>query len=212
MMPEVNIMPTKTFWNLSESKREKILKASIKEFSSTTFDKVSINQIIKDAEISRGSFYMYFDDIYDLAIYLVQSTKKEVLEELKSRNIIKSNKLEDILIATHSVVFDYYYKETYQQLFKNIIVYFQSRPEEELETVKTRIPQDEDVADLLKLIDRSEFTDNSDDFVRTVIELAMVIFRNSLMKTFIFKLDKEESKELLEKNLDLLKNGYTRRK
>ena len=49
-------MPSERFYRLSEEKRKMICEAAIKEFARVTIDKVSINQIIKNANISRGSF------------------------------------------------------------------------------------------------------------------------------------------------------------
>ena len=53
-------MPSDTFLRLNDDKKRKLLEASFKEFSLNNFNDVSINRIIKEAGISRGSFYMYF--------------------------------------------------------------------------------------------------------------------------------------------------------
>ncbi|MGC6177737.1 TetR/AcrR family transcriptional regulator [Lacrimispora sp. 38-1] len=65
-------MPTQRFLHLPDIKREKIKRAAIREFSKFSFSDVSINQIIKEADISRGSFYTYFDDKEDLLAYLLR--------------------------------------------------------------------------------------------------------------------------------------------
>ena len=62
-----------TFYNLPEEKRRRITAAIISEFSETSDEKVSINRIIHRAEISRGSFYQYFDDKVDLIEVLMRS-------------------------------------------------------------------------------------------------------------------------------------------
>lgn len=59
-------MPTERFYRLPEEKKRSICRAAVKEFARVSVDKVSINQIIKEAEISRGSFYTYFEDKWDL--------------------------------------------------------------------------------------------------------------------------------------------------
>ncbi len=64
-------MPTERFYRLRERKRNTIRKAAMKEFARVPFEKVSINQIIQNAGISRGSFYTYFDGKQDLADYLI---------------------------------------------------------------------------------------------------------------------------------------------
>ena len=49
-------MPTQRFLNLKESKKNAILEAAANEFARVPYSAVSINQIIKEAEISRGKF------------------------------------------------------------------------------------------------------------------------------------------------------------
>ena len=56
-------MPSSTFLNLPAEKQEKLLEAATREFSHRPFNEASINQIIKEAGIPRGSFYLL--DLYD---------------------------------------------------------------------------------------------------------------------------------------------------
>lgn len=65
-------MPSSTFLNLPTEKQEKLLEAATREFSHKPFNEASINQIIKEAGIPRGSFYMYFQDKEDLFRYLLK--------------------------------------------------------------------------------------------------------------------------------------------
>ena len=53
------------------------------EFARVPFSKVSINKIIQDANISRGSFYMYFEDKKDMLIYIFSSYHDEVMSTIK---------------------------------------------------------------------------------------------------------------------------------
>ena len=77
-------LPTQRFLNLKEEKRKAILDAAFHEFSRTSYSGASINRIIKEADISRGSFYTYFEDKDDLMRYLVrdlkESCKQRILE------------------------------------------------------------------------------------------------------------------------------------
>ncbi len=75
-------MPTATFRNLKKEKQEKLIKAAIKEFSNCLYDKVSINRIIKDSDISRGSFYMYFENKEDLYFFILDLTKEKGIEKI----------------------------------------------------------------------------------------------------------------------------------
>lgn len=63
-------MPKETFFNLDEEKQQRIIEASLDEFSSYTFTEAKLSRIIKASKIPRGSFYQYFEDKKDLYIYL----------------------------------------------------------------------------------------------------------------------------------------------
>lgn len=71
-------MPTERFNRLPEAKRQAIREAALKEFSRVPFDKVSINQIIRNADISRGSFYTYFVDKQDMVEFLLKDKFEEM--------------------------------------------------------------------------------------------------------------------------------------
>lgn len=65
-------MPSATFFHLPQAKRENLLQCAREEFSRVPFDEASINRIIRQAGIPRGSFYMYFTGKEDLFRYLLQ--------------------------------------------------------------------------------------------------------------------------------------------
>ena len=82
-------MPTLRFLNLEEEKRRRILEAAIKEFSSYDYDKVSINRIIQESDISRGAFYTYFLDKDDLLVHLFEAEEDKAVRyfmEIMQRN------------------------------------------------------------------------------------------------------------------------------
>jgi len=64
-------MPTERFYRLSKEKADKIRNAAIEEFKRVPPEEVSINKIIQNADISRGSFYTYFEDKDDLAKWIL---------------------------------------------------------------------------------------------------------------------------------------------
>jgi len=72
-------LPTTTFFNLPEAKRKRLLSAIRDEFARVPFEQVSINKIICSANISRGSFYQYFKDKYDMLEYILSDYQKQML-------------------------------------------------------------------------------------------------------------------------------------
>ena len=67
-------MPTERFYKLPEEKKKAIRDSAMEEFIRVPFEKVSINKIIQNAGISRGSFYTYFEDKRDLVRYIFSDT------------------------------------------------------------------------------------------------------------------------------------------
>ena len=64
-------MPKQTFFHLPEEKKKRLLEAARVEFSRVPLKDSSIANIVKIAEIPRGSFYQYFESKEDLLrIYL----------------------------------------------------------------------------------------------------------------------------------------------
>ncbi len=77
-------MPTERFYRLPEAKKQIIREAAIKEFARVPFDKASINQIIQNADISRGSFYTYFEDKQDVVRYIFEDHAAQLKDYCES--------------------------------------------------------------------------------------------------------------------------------
>ena len=76
-------MPSSTFSRLPVEKQNRLLGAATKEFSQKPYSEASINQIIRDAGIPRGSFYMYFTDKEELFRYVLQGYVDQLLQLLE---------------------------------------------------------------------------------------------------------------------------------
>lgn len=90
-------MPTTTFLKLSEEKRERFVQVALKEFAQFNYETASINRIIQELGIARGSVYQYFEDKLDLWLYL-----KSYAEE------IKMNYIKNVNREKHKSFWDYY--------------------------------------------------------------------------------------------------------
>src|SRR5471030_2622402 len=73
-------MPTQTFFNLPSEKQNKIIVVSKAEFSEHSFYDASINRIIREADISRGGFYLYFKNKEDLFLYIAEGYRNKLIE------------------------------------------------------------------------------------------------------------------------------------
>lgn len=84
-------MPTKTFEHLKPQKKQRIVEAALAEFSRHDYEHVNIQNIIKDAQISRGSFYQYFQDLDDLFDYLVIVIRTEKMQYFENHGILSDH-------------------------------------------------------------------------------------------------------------------------
>ena len=73
-------MPTQTFFRLPEEKRTRLTGAAWKEFTAVRLADASINRVVRDARIPRGSFYQYFGGKEDLFLLLLDTMYDAALD------------------------------------------------------------------------------------------------------------------------------------
>ena len=58
-------------------KKQELLDAALAEFSKRSYEEASINRIIANAGISKGTFYYHFKDKADLYLHLIRHTSEQ---------------------------------------------------------------------------------------------------------------------------------------
>jgi len=69
----------------SFERREELLEAALDEFTAKSYEEASLNNIIKNAGISKGTFYYHFQDKQALYLTLIQSMADAKVEFVKSK-------------------------------------------------------------------------------------------------------------------------------
>lgn len=99
----IDIKNNKEHFNkISQAKRNKIFESAVIEFAEHGYDGANINIIAKNAEVSVGSMYKYFDnkeDLYLATVGLGIETLKTILDEIISNDEDLLNKIEEIIKA-----------------------------------------------------------------------------------------------------------------
>ena len=96
-------MPTKHFEKLKTDRKNAIIKAGTREFATKDYADVSVRDIANQADISRGSFYLYFTDKEDCYLTVINAYKNRLEQDLL--NIyVKATDVLDIVLQ----VFDYF--------------------------------------------------------------------------------------------------------
>lgn len=89
-------MIKRTFYNLPAEKREKIIDVTRREFSKGNRKKITINSVIKNAGISRGSFYQYFDDKLDLVELITEDLFSRIVDFIRDELILNGGDIFEI--------------------------------------------------------------------------------------------------------------------
>ncbi len=202
-------MPKKMFFNISESKRNHFLQVALEEFTSKPFQEVSVNTITKKANISRGSFYTYFDNLDALFNYIITSTKEARFNYAKT--LLQSNNGDYFKFIRDLFAYDFdaFSKKGTYSLFKNYIYYIQitkhgSIKDTLIETSLLELVGNS--ADIEQTFQFSKMNLSKEEFV-DLIEVIIILMINTFLKSESEHLTKEQTINLFNKRLSLLEYG-----
>ena len=65
-------MPLARYKNLAAERKDAILRAAAHEFAEKGYERASLNRMIKEAGLSKGTFYYYFEDKADLFVTVLR--------------------------------------------------------------------------------------------------------------------------------------------
>ncbi|GAA3413160.1 TetR/AcrR family transcriptional regulator [Paenibacillus hodogayensis] len=66
------------FYSLEQKKQERIINEAMKEFARSGYDRASTNEIIKEANIAKGSLFVYFNNKKELYLFLLDYISEAV--------------------------------------------------------------------------------------------------------------------------------------
>lgn len=75
-------MPKQVYFNISEERREKLLKPALREFTKKPYEKVTVLSLTKTMKILRTDFYYYFSDKEDIYGAIVSNLFGEQKEDI----------------------------------------------------------------------------------------------------------------------------------
>lgn len=206
-------MPTERFYRLPEAKRQLIREAALKEFSRVPFDKASINQIIHSADISRGSFYTYFEDKQDVVKFLFEDSCNQMkvtcdqvlkenggeyfgmLEKIFESFVEKLQETKNMMDVVRNV---FSYQENAQLLgFGAFPSTVPDLPEAELQNVRW----------IFDRIDKSRLRSQDIRDFRSLISMGMIALMFSMKQFYEYPEAIESVRDNLNRTFELLKHG-----
>lgn len=199
-------MPKKTFFNLNEDKMQIILNSAINEFSRVPFDEASINNIVSNANIPRGSFYQYFENKEDLYEYIIQKIFKNkgtsLSYQLKENNGDLFKSFEEIFLQE----FEFFKDDTYHNLFKNFFAHSRQSMKEKFNNKIFLNSMNKHHEEILKLIDINLYNVDKKN-IPILFHLLFSSMHNLFIKADIENLSKEETLNLYKDILNIFKYG-----
>lgn len=70
------------FFNLDRDKQERIINAALQVFASSGYEAASTNEIVKEAGISKGLLFHYFNNKRELFLYLYDYSLRVIREQI----------------------------------------------------------------------------------------------------------------------------------
>ena len=200
-------MIKKTFYNLPYEKRKRITDAVIKEFMERPNEKVSINRIIKTAEISRGSFYQYFDDKVDLIEIITKTMFEESSNKAKEILKLSCGDLFVMYIKMFDYFGDYSSQKQTMKIMRNIVDSFKANDDLVSEYLKNRFNIALSNNEIYLMVDRQNLKFQDDESVKCLIEILTQVLKNAIFDVFVAGSDREEVRERLIKKIDIIKQA-----
>lgn len=200
-------MIKKTFYNLPYEKRKRITDAVIKEFMERPNEKVSINRIIKTAEISRGSFYQYFDDKVDLIEIITKTMFEESSNKAKEILKLSCGDLFVMYIKMFDYFGDYSSQKQTMKIMRNIVDSFKANDDLVSEYLKNRFNIALSNSEIYLMVDRQNLKFQDNESVKCLIEILTQVLKNAIFDVFVAGSDCEEVRERLIKKIDIIKQG-----
>lgn len=203
-------MPSETFNHLPLEKKQMIINAAKKEFSSVSYHEASINKIIKGASISRGSFYMYFKDKEDLYVTI---TKHEC-EEMIQKMVCKLNENKGDLFVTYKTIYTNLLEKVTNQesssLQQNVLLNMNFKSDQL--TFENMIKDHQkDVEEFLNAVDTSRLLLETKEELFDVVDMLNLLLIHSLVLIVKEKGNPTKVRMRYERQLDIIKQGVERK-
>ena len=204
-------MIKKTFYNLPEEKRQRVTEAIVDEFANVEDDKVSINRIVQKANISRGSFYQYFDDKLDLVEVLIRSYINMGIDDVRRAIISSDGDIFYTFECIYDIIIGLSKDERNRKVLRNLISNIRANNNLVSDyIVKRYIKQYNSIEEFINITDefsRKSFRFKSDEDLTYLQQILTSVLKNEIYNFYVFDTDPEETKARYLRKLYIIKKG-----
>lgn len=199
------------FFNISKEKQTTFLEAAKREFTTKPFDQATVNSIVKNAKIARGSFYNYFEDLDSLFEYIFEEVKTKRYSNVFS--LMKEAKGDFFVFIENLFRSDYdeFTKEGTYSLFRNYIYYTRNKQKK---TIKEGIllPLTDMLQkniDLKTVFDLSWVNVSFEEFL-DAMEMTIIIIVDLFITSEQLNYTKEQTMSLFKKRINVIRKGISK--
>src|SRR5690625_592978 len=197
-------LPKQTFFNLPEEKQETLIQAAKNEFSRVPLNEASIANIVKNAQIPRGSFYQYFEDKEDAFFYLLELgtiANKEMFISLLQKT--EGDIAETFIELFKQMLIEFKDQEN-RSFFRNIFLNMNHKVERAF-TEDMRLT--EDFAEVRDVINMEKLNIAHEHEVMHVAKIIGMVTVQNLIQNFAKEIPYDEAVKNYEFEVHLLKRG-----
>jgi TetR/AcrR family transcriptional regulator len=200
------------FLSLDQDKQDRIINAASKEFAQNGYDKASTNEIVKEAGISKGLLFHYFQNKKQLYFFLYEHLIEILMEKIMEE--VDWNQ-KDIFIRYRQIAL---VKLELFQVYPELFNFVKAIYSETSSTVKSEIDArgkkllDNSFHQLLSDIDLSKFKKGIDaqkaiNIINWTLEGYGYQQQENAVNLSLEEIDREEAIAEMEEYLDLLRNA-----
>jgi TetR/AcrR family transcriptional regulator len=201
------------FFNLDKEKQDRIINAAIKEFAQKGYDSASTNEIVKDAGISKGLLFHYFQNKKQLYLFLYEHMTAIFLEQILEKinwdvkdiferyRQIASLKLELFLIYPEMFNF---IKTIYMESSNDVKSDLEAKGKELFASSFTKLFSDIDLAKFKPGIDPNKAI----NIINWTLEGFAYQQQDKAVKLNIEELNMEEALAEMDVYVEMLKNSF----
>ncbi|MFW5842055.1 MAG: TetR/AcrR family transcriptional regulator [Bacillota bacterium] len=197
-------MPKTTFHHLPKLKRQKITEAIQTVFIEKPMSKISVTDIVTEANIPRGSFYQYFDDLDDVFSYLFDTALSAFETDVHAR--LKEKQYPFFVYLKLSFERDYHFF-THTSYHKILVKFFQHNPIYTIDFDAYRKRRRAFYEKVIGLLDITALKSLSHERITHLYHYLQQMKMQLIQKSFKHRLDYEEAKTEFHWFIDVIASG-----
>ena len=201
-------MPKETFFNLPEVKREKILTSAKREFARAGIKDSSIQKIIEEAKIPRGSFYQYFESKEDLLSYLLKEHAEKMNKNLETTIKRTKGDVFAVFISIYNYMVSECIEKTETNFFKKVIEELRTG-QDDVFSSNLQKHKPNTLEDYYEKINKDNLRVNSMEDFKVLIKLLNAVTKKAIVETFKYE-SRTKAKGDFLKQIEYIKYGVSK--